>query len=125
MIVSNEAAARFVSSHLGFALCPPYVALGTEIDGRIVNGAIFSCFEGADVHVTIAGKRWTKGFIEAVGLYVFTQLGCERMTATTEQDAIVKLACRMGGQVEGCMRNHFGPGRDAWIVGILKDEWRY
>jgi len=125
MIVSDERVARFVASQLGFGLCPPYTPLGTEIDGRIVNGVIFSCFEGADVHITVAGKRWTRGFLWAVGSYAFDQLGCERMTATTEQDAVVKLACKLGGQVEGCLRNHFGKGRDAWIVGILRDEWKY
>lgn len=125
MIVSNEAVARFVSAQLGYALCPPYVALGTEVDGRIVNGVIFSCFEGADVQVTIAGTGWTRRFIEAVGSYVFGQLGCERMTATTEFPEIAEYGQRLGGKVEGLMRNHFGRGRDAWIVGILKDEWRY
>jgi hypothetical protein len=125
VIVSDERVARFVSHQLGFGLCPPYTTLGIERDGRIVAGVIFSCFEGADVHVTIAGHGWTPRFIEAVGQYVFDQLGCERMTATTEKDAIVKLACRMGGQVEGCLRSHFGKGRDAWIVGILKAEWKY
>lgn len=125
MIVSDERVARFVSSRLGFALCPPYVSLGTESGARIVNGVIFSCFEGADVHITAAGRGWTKGFLWAVGSYVFDQLGCERMTATTEHDAVVKLACKLGGQVEGCLRNHFGPGRDAWIVGILRGEWKF
>lgn len=125
MIVSDERVARFVSSQCGFALCPPYVALGTESGGRIVNGVIFSCFEGADVHVTIAGRGWTRGFLWAVGSYVFDQLGCERMTATTEQDAVVKLARRLGGQVEGLLRNHFGLGRDAHVVGILRNEWKF
>lgn len=125
MIVSSEAVARFVSSQLGVTLCPPYVTLGIERDNHIIAGVIFNQFEGADVAVTVAGTGWTKGFIEAVGLYVFEQLGCERMTATTEHEAVVKLACRFGGQVEGCLRNHFGRGRDAWIVGILRDEWKY
>jgi hypothetical protein len=125
LIVGDERVARFVSSQLGTAITPPYRCLGTERDGRIINGAIFHCFEGPNIHVTVAGTGWTKGFIEAVGLYVFTQLGCLRMTVTTERDEVVKLACRLGGQVEGLMRDQFGPGRDGWIVGILRDEWRY
>jgi hypothetical protein len=125
MIVSNEAVARFVSGQIGFALCPPYTTMGTERDGRIVNGVIFSCFEGEDVHITAAGHGWTHSFVRAVGQYVYEQLGCARMTITTEQDAVVKLACKAGGQVEGCMRDHYGAGRDAHVVGILRREWRY
>lgn len=125
MIVSDERVARFVSARLGIAIAPPYTCLGTDRDGEIINGAIFHCFEGPNIHATVAGKGWTRAFLEAVGLFVFTQLGCLRITATTEREEVVKLACRLGGQVEGLMRDQFGPGRDGWIIGILKDEWRY
>ena len=125
MIVGDERVARFVSSHLGFALCPPYTCLGIERDHRIVAGVLFNQFEGADVQITVAGTGWTPEFVRAVGLYVFAQLGCLRMTCETEQEPVVKLACKAGGQVEGCKRDHFGLGRDAWIVGILRREWKY
>jgi RimJ/RimL family protein N-acetyltransferase len=125
VIVSNEAVARFVSERCGIALCPPYTTLGIERDGRIVAGVIFHCFEGPSVHITVAGEGWTPGFIRKVGAYVFEQLGCLRMTITTEQDSVAKLACKAGGQVEGCLRDQFGEGRDGWVVGILRDEWRY
>lgn len=125
MIVSSEAVARFVSAQCGYALCPPYVTLGTEREGRIVNGVIFSCFEGSDVHLTAAGKGWGLEFVRAVGMYVFDQLGCSRMTITTEQEPVVKLACKAGGQVEGCLRDHFGEGRDAHVIGILRNEWKF
>lgn len=125
MIVSDERVARFVSEQLGFAVCPPYTALGIERDGKIIAGVIFHCFEGPNVHFTAAGKGWTPGFMRAVGDYVFRQLGCLRMTATTEHDQVVKLACKLGGHVEGCMRDQFGEGRDGWIVGVLRNEYRY
>lgn len=125
MIVSDERVARFVSEQLGYAVCPPYTCLGIERDGQIVAGVLFHCFEGPAVHITAAGKGWTRGFLEAVGKYVFEQLGCLRITFTTEQDAVVKLACKLGGSVEGCLRDQFGEGRDGWIVGVLRDEWRY
>lgn len=124
-IVTDERVARFVSEQLGFALCPPFTCMGIERGGEIVAGIIFHCFEGASVHITIAGKGWTPGFVRALGQYVYGQLGCQRITVTTEQDAVVKLACKAGGQVEGCLRDQFGKDRDGWIVGILKDEWRY
>jgi hypothetical protein len=126
LIVTDERVARFVSERLGFAVCPPYTCLGIERDGAIVAGVIFHCFEGPNVHFTVAGSGWTPGFMRAVGEYVFGQLGCLRMTATTEHDAVVKLACKLGGQIEGGpLRDQFGLGRDGWIVGVLRREWKF
>ena len=122
-IATDERVARFISERLGTALCPPYTVAGIERDGEIIAGALFNQFEGANVHVSIAGTDWTRGFIKAVGQYVYGQLGCLRMTITTEQDAVAKYATRLGGQVEGNMRDYFGEGRDAWLIGILRDEW--
>lgn len=125
MIVSDERVARFVSARLGFGLCPPYSAMGIERKGEIVGGALFNHFEGADVHVTLAGAGWTRAFLRAVGAYVYGQLGCARMTAVTASDEVAGYAERLGGKIEGRLRSHFGPGRDGIIVGILKDEWRH
>lgn len=125
MIVSGEAVAKFVSDDLAFGLCPPYSALGIEREGKIIAGVLFNCFEGADTHVTIAGKGWTRAFLQAVGTYVFDQLGCERMTAITEQESIAGFAERLGGKREGLLRNHFGRGRDGILCGILREEWRF
>lgn len=124
MIVVGEEAARFVSDRLGFGLCPPYSAMGIEKDGKIIAGVLFNVFEAADVHVSIAGKGWTRDFIRAVGSFVFEQLELERMTAITEHPSIVGLAGRLGGVVEGRMRNHFGYGRDGIVIGILREDWR-
>lgn len=125
MIVADERVARFVSDRLGFGLCPPYTAMGIERDGVIVAGAIFNQFEGANVHVTIAGEGWSRAFIRAVGEYVFGTLGCERITITTEFPEVEQFAIRLGGQHEGRMRNHFGKGRDGLLAGILREEWKY
>ena len=125
MIVTGERVAQFVANRLGFGLCPPYTAMGLERDGKIICGVLFNCFEGADTHVTIAGSGWTPGFVRAVGEYVFHQLACSRMTAITELPEIIRYVERMGGLVEGRLRNHFGPGRDGIICGILREEWPY
>ena len=125
MIVTDERVARFVGERVGDVLFPPYTCMGIERGGEIVGGVVFNCFEGHDVHVTVAGRGFSAGFLADIGNYVFDQLKCQRMTAKTEQTAIVRLAERLGGQVEGLLRNHFGPGRDAFLVGILKDEWRF
>ena len=125
MIVEGEAVARFVSERIGFALCPPYTAMGIERDGEIIGGVIFNSFEGAAVHVTLAGKGWTRAFIKAVGDYVYRQLGCARITVTTADPKVVEYAQRLGGQLEGVLRDQFGEGRDATLVGILARDWRY
>lgn len=125
MIVADERVARFVSEQLGFGLCPPYAAIGIERDGEIVAGVLLNHFEGADLHATVAGKGWTKGLLRAIGSYVFDQLGCERITAVTRCEDVAAIGRRLGGQVEGRMRSHFGAGHDGIVLGILRSEYRY
>ncbi|QDP53771.1 MAG: hypothetical protein GOVbin7759_58 [Prokaryotic dsDNA virus sp.] len=124
-LASGDRVAQFVSDRLGMALCPPFTALGLERDGVLIGGALFNSFEGADVHVTVAGRGWTRGFLRAVGHYVFEQIGCCRMTFTSEHRPVIKYACRLGGQIEGALRDHYGPGRDGVIVGVLRREWKF
>lgn len=123
--VDDERVVRFVSAMVGRGLFPPFTTLGIERRGEVVGGVIFNCFTGADVHVTVAGKGWTAGFMGEVGDYVFRQLGCSRMTAITEQPRVAFIAQRLGGRVEGTLRDYFGPGRDAQIIGILKQEYAF
>jgi len=99
--------------------------MGIEKDGQIVAGLLLNHFEGRDAHVTIAGTGWTREFIRAVGAYVYGQLGCERMTAITADPKVADFAVRLGGKIEGRLRSHFGPGKDAIVAGILRSEWRY
>jgi hypothetical protein len=125
MIVTDERVALFVSEHLGSTIIPPYTSIGVERGGEIVTGVVFNHFEAADIHMTVAGNCWTKGLLADIGEYVFGQLKCLRITAVTEQPHVVRLAERCGGQVEGLMRNHFGEGRDGYLVGFLKQDWKF
>lgn len=125
MIVTDERVPAFVSALVGKRFVPPFTAMGVERDGEVVGGVVFNVFEGADLHVTVAGRGFNRGFLADVGAYVFQQLGCERMTVLTEQPRIVRIAERLGGQLEGLLRNHFGPGRDGFLVGILREEYKY
>jgi len=102
---------------------PPYTTMGIEIGGEVIGGVVFNHFTGSDLHVTVAGRGWTRGFLAEVGQYVFGQLHCLRMTVITEQPKVVRLTERLGGQVEGLLRNHFGAGRPAFVVGILKEDY--
>lgn len=125
MIVGGEPVAKFVSDALDIGLCPPYFALGIEREGRVVAGVVFNCFEGADVHFTAAGTGWTREFMQAIGHYVFVLLDCERMTAVTESPKVAALGVKLGGEIEGRLRNHFGYGRDGIVIGVLRSEYRY
>lgn len=126
MIVTDERVARFVGERCKTIIYPPFTCMGIERDGEVVAGVIFNCFTGCDVEMTVAGdaKAFTRRFYRAVKYYVFTQMGCLRISATTESKPVVELAKRLGAQTEGCKRNHFGIGRDGIVLGILKEEWK-
>lgn len=124
-IVTDGRVSIFVSEKLGRLFYPPFRCVGIEKDGEVIGGAVFNCFEGKDIQVTVAGKGWNPTFLKRVGTYVYGQLGCERITVKTEQERVVEIAKKLGGQVEGRLRNHFGPGRDAIIVGILKADYKF
>lgn len=124
-VVTDDRVARLVSKLVQKELVAPFTAMGVEKDGAVTGGVVFNVFEGADLHVTVAGRGFTKAFLADVGDYVFQQLGCERMTVLTEQSRIVRIAEKLGGEIEGLLRNHFGRGRDAFLVGILKDDWKF
>lgn len=124
-IITDERVARFVGSKVNSVIFPPFTCVGIESEGEIIGGVIFNCFTGYGVHATVAGKGWTKGFLAEIGHYVFSTLHCQRITVITEQVKVVRIAERLGGKVEGVLRNQFGKGRDGTIVGILKDEWKF
>ena len=99
--------------------------MGIERNGDICAGVIFNYYTGNDIYVTVAGGPFSRGFISAVGKYVFEQVGCLRMTIQTEQPKVVDIAKRLGAKVEGVKRNYFGKGRDATVLGILREDWGY
>lgn len=125
MIVTDNRVARFVGERIGSVIYPPFTAIGIERDGEIVAGAVFNCFTGHDVEITVAGTGWTRAFFRAVASYVFDQLGCVRLQLTTESEDTARLAERLGGVREGILRDKFGAGRDGIVLGILRGECRF
>ena len=123
--VGDERVAQFVERELGVNFIPPFTTMGVEKDGEIIGGVVFNIFENHDVHATVAGRGFGKAFLADVGQYVYATLNKERITVITEQPKVVRLAQKLGGQLEGCLRNHFGRGRDAFVAGILKEEYRF
>ena len=123
MIVTDASVAEFVERIIGRPIIPPFTCIGVERDGVVVAGAVFNCYTRADIHVTVAGLP-TRSLIRSVGKYAYGQLGCQRMTVITEQPKIAEYAQRLGGAVEGILRNQFGAGRDGVLIGILRDDWK-
>lgn len=115
----------FLSARLGVCFHPPYTTMGLEKDGEIIAAFLFNIYTGPDIHVTIAGSGWTRRFLRDMGQYLFEHLQVERFTAITEKQNVVDIVYRVGGRQEGLIRNHFGPGRDGILLGVLKDEYRY
>lgn len=125
VIVRDARVAEFVGGEIGVIFSPPLSCIGIEKDGEIIGGAVFNNYEGKDIHLSAAGRGWTRGFLAEVGHYVYTVLDCQRMTVITAHPGVVRLAERLGGQIEGCLRRHFQDGQDAFIVGILKHEYKW
>lgn len=125
MIVSDARVPAFAMANLNKRIVPPFTCLGIERKGEVIGAVVFNNYERTDVHVTVAGSGWTRGFLRVVGKYVFGTLGCLRATIVTEQDKVIDLAQRLGGQTEGTLRNHFGPGRHGIVVGILREDYRF
>ena len=125
MIVTDERVARFVAERCGVIVAAPYTVMGIERNGKIIAGVVFNYYTKNDIAVTVAGERFNREFIAAVGRYVFDQIGCLRMSMMTEQPKVIEIAKRLGAQTEGIKRNYFGKGRDATMLGILREDWGY
>ena len=125
-IVEGETVAAWAAARLGCRFSPPFVAIGLAIDEAIVGGLIFNGFTGPDIEMTVAGSphAWTPAFVRRAARYVWDELGCLRVSITTEQPSVAAMARRLGAETEGVKRDAFGPGRDAILLGIRRQNWR-
>lgn len=124
-IVTDDRVAAFVGAKIDTIIFPPFTAMGIERDGEIISGVVFNCYTGPNIEATVAGCKWGRQFLQELGQYVFGQLGCSRVTITSEHADVLALAKRLGGKVEGTMRDFYGKGRDGSVIGILRDEYRF
>jgi hypothetical protein len=126
VIVYDDRVAWFVADRIGSPIVPPFTCIGLERDGQIVAGGVFNIYTGPDIQLTIAADKGcvTRALLRAWKHYVIEQSGCLRVTVETEQPAVVDMALRLGGKIEGIKRHLFGQRRDGYVIGILGSEWK-
>ena len=103
-----------------------YVAVGCEIDGKLIAGWVYSDFRGHSISISIASidKRWcSRKSLRSIFGYPFLQLKCERLMAVTgaSQSNVRRLLEWAGFTHEGTLRRGFADD-DAVIYGMLKEE---
>lgn len=114
---------------VSFSHTPATWLTSLDQQGNILGVAVFSRFTTGNCEITVASSSprfISKSFALAVAAYPFLQLACRRVTAIIAEDNIrsLKLAQRLGFQVEGTLRDWF-PGGNAKILGLLRQdcEW--
>jgi RimJ/RimL family protein N-acetyltransferase len=133
----REFVAAWVASRIRDMREPPradYEAIGVTRGGRIIGGVIYAEYrkmepDQADIRTHWAGEPgWmTRKTLRVLFGYPFQQLGCVRITALTSRGnkRALDASRRLGFQIEGCVRDGFGTGKDALLLGMLRRECRW
>ena len=128
LIFNDDArVAGWVSERIGHPISPPYVAIGMTDDGRLYcGGAVFNCWNGANIELTIAMERpVTRGILRALYHYVFIQSKATRLSAHTKRSnkKVARLLPKLGFQFEGVAKRYYGPNKpdDALCYALFPD----
>lgn len=107
----------------------PIRSIGVKSDeDEVLVGLVLTCYTGWEVEVVLAAARpglIGKEFLKRVGEIVWNELDCGRVTIQTSNPAVVGLVLGLGGHAEGLKKDATGPGEDAWLLGLLRDNWRW
>lgn len=119
----DQAVARWAGERLRVADWGPCRAIGIVRGGDLVAGVVYSQYRHPNIEVSIAtsARSWaTPGAIRAIMRYPFVQLGCKRLTATTEatNQRARAFLCRLGFRQEGLHPDALPTG-DAVTYGLL------
>jgi hypothetical protein len=128
VLAPRDALLSWAGDRFGRTIDGACSALGmVDDEGRIRAVVVFNGYTGENIEVSVASDRGlSRGLFAACADYVFRQLGCQRITATMRADDArgVRIATRMGFQVEGVLRRFYGT-ESAVVLGLLRDECRW
>lgn len=119
--------AEWVGTNLQKPISAPYTAIGWQNErGELVAGAVFNDFNGSNIEVTIYGPgHMTPDKLRAGFRYVFGQLKCNRLSATTERrnKPMLRLYQRLGFTFEAVRPQYYGPHkRNDGILYVITPE---
>lgn len=133
----KEAVAEWIMGHVGRRAVRPYQCLAAiSAEGRIVGGALFNGYNGANVDLTVYGPGLgSRQALRAICHYAFVELRCTRMTARTRRlksslvgDSPLNgrrgILERMGFVFEVCAKEYYGAGKagDAMVYRMTRAE---
>ena len=109
----------------------PHFTIGFVRGGCLIGGLIYHDYRpGCDVWWTIYApdKRWcSKKVLKFMFGLAFEFFGCRRISMITDVDnyACLNLAQKVGFKTEGVLRKYRENGKDAVLMGLLKNECKF
>jgi hypothetical protein len=125
-IIQGADAAHFVAERCGAEMfAEPYQAIGFTVDGRFAGGVVFTGFNGRNVDISVANDvhRWPVAFYRYFADYMWDTLGVHRVTMIV-RPGNEKMCIKLGGKLEGMMREWYPDGSEALLFGLLKSEFK-
>lgn len=126
-LVVGDAVVAWVAERLGVAGDTAQArGIGWERDGRIVAGAMFYGYSGAQIFVHVARDKWLRmppTLIAAMIDYPFVQLGCKYLRAfiSEHNGAAIDFARRLGASLEAELQDGL-EGANILIFGLPRAE---
>lgn len=111
-----------------------YEALGVVRDGQIIGAVLYTEYREIapgqhDIRMHCAGEPgWlTKKTLRVFFSYPFEDLRCIRVTATVAQGnkRALNMNKRLGFQIEGCIRDGYGAGKDGLLLGLRRADCKW
>jgi len=106
-------------------------AIGFMYRGKLIGGVIYGNYRpNHDVWLTIytEDKHWcSRRILKIIFNIAFNFLNCRRVSilVTSDNEASLSLNRRLGFKKEGLLRQFRENGKDAYILGMLKNECKF
>lgn len=124
---AEDEVALWVGHKIGAVIVPPYTALGWRGEnGALIAGVVFNDFNGANVEITAAADRLTRGMIVVALHYAFEQLQCRRVSLHVARgNERVRAMAKRAGFVEECIKKDFTLQGDVHSLRLLRRDNRW